>query len=138
MLSDCKNRIISHLYPKLIYLIFAGVHKKINLADDILAWEHERFSIRRLPAFTLSSLKSHRDFQKYTILDTEDNLNIDRLIQNTKIVVEALGRHIYNSSLSEVLGSTYVSSEFPFYINGIHQNLTIFERIQYIHDVHGG
>lgn len=87
----------------------AGVHKKINLAEDILAWEHERFSIRRLPAFTLSSLKSHKDFYRSTILDTEENLNIDRLMQNTKIVVEALGRHIYNSSLRDILGSPYVS-----------------------------
>jgi len=46
------------------------IHKKINLADDYLAWEHERFSIRRLPAFTLSHLNSHKDVHRSTILDT--------------------------------------------------------------------
>lgn len=96
-------------FSKFFNVSFVGVHKKINLADDILAWEHERFSIRRLTAFTLSSLKSHKDFYRSTILDTEENLNIGRLMQNTKIVVEALGRHIYNSSFEEILGSPYVS-----------------------------
>lgn len=47
------------------------VHKKINLADDYLAWEHERFSIRRLPAFTVSHLDSHKSTQRHTILDTQ-------------------------------------------------------------------
>lgn len=84
-----------------------GVHKKINLADDILGWEHERFSIRRLPAFTLSTLKSHKDFRKSTIMDTKENLNVDRLIENTNIIAEALARHIYGISSGKVFGNSW-------------------------------
>lgn len=85
-----------------------GVHKKINLGEDLLAWEHERYSIRRLPAFTLSSLKSHRDSFRGTILDTRENLSLDRLIQNTKVVAEALAGQIYNLSLDGIFEGSLV------------------------------
>lgn len=49
---------------------FKMVHKKINLAEEILAWEHERFSMKRLPAFTLSHLDTHKSADRVTILDT--------------------------------------------------------------------
>ncbi|XP_043257292.1 nicalin-1 isoform X2 [Colletes gigas] len=79
-----------------------GVHKKINLADKSLAWEHERYSMRRLPATTLSTLKSHEDPIRTTILDLMKAGQIDKLYKHTQVVAEALARHIYNLSSSQI------------------------------------
>ncbi|XP_020558450.1 nicalin isoform X3 [Oryzias latipes] len=85
--------VISSQYPE---VKFSMVHKKINLADDMLAWEHERFGIRRLPAFTLSHLPSHRSVQRSSIMDVRPHVDVKRLCRNTKVVAEALARVIYN------------------------------------------
>lgn len=77
-------------------LKFSMVHKKINLADDTLAWEHERFGIRRLPAFTLSHLESHRAALRSSIMDVRPHVELKKLSRNTKIIAEALARVIYN------------------------------------------
>lgn len=86
-----------------------GVHKKINLADELLAWEHERYSIRRLPAFTLSSVKSHRDLSRSTILDTKETLDLDRVVKHTHVIAEALAKQLYNLTNEEVFSKSLVS-----------------------------
>jgi hypothetical protein len=46
------------------------VHKKINLASELLAWEHERFSLNKIPALTISHFKSFKDIDRTTMTDT--------------------------------------------------------------------
>lgn len=79
------------------------IHKKINLGSDTLAWEHERYSIRRLPAFTLSSLKSHKNNSRRSILDTSDALDPKILYRNAQIITKTLVAHLYDYNTSETL-----------------------------------
>ncbi|XP_071965908.1 BOS complex subunit ncln-like [Antedon mediterranea] len=85
------------LYPE---LNTSMIHKKINLADDFLTWEHERFSMRRLPAMTLSHFASYVDPLRNSILDDGTTLDVSVLARNVKIIAEGLARHLYGLSSS--------------------------------------
>ncbi|KAM9384435.1 BOS complex subunit ncln isoform 4-T4 [Pholidichthys leucotaenia] len=100
--------VVTSQYPE---VKFSMVHKKINLADDMLAWEHERFGIRRLPAFTLSHLPSHRLPQRSSIMDVRPHVDVKKLSRNTKMVAEALARVIYNLTEKGAPGDLQIFTE---------------------------
>lgn len=85
------------------------VHRKINLAETFHKWAHERFSMKRVNAFTLSSLESHRDPLRTTIFsehssgssilqsgeDQLDDFILDNIQTNVKILAESLATYIF-------------------------------------------
>ncbi|CAL8080475.1 unnamed protein product [Calicophoron daubneyi] len=94
------------------------VHKKINLNQETLSWEHERFSIHRLPSMTISSWPSVSvaNIWRQTSLDggplssmhQSDRYTKNRgfvsptvLARNTRVVAEALARVLFDLDSSD-------------------------------------
>ncbi|EDW58178.1 BOS complex subunit ncln [Drosophila virilis] len=76
-------------------LTVEGVHKKINLADSKLSWEHERFCMKRYPAFTLSSAKSPGSPFRTTMFKNNESYIVEKLITSVKILAESLACYMY-------------------------------------------
>lgn len=86
-------------------------HQKINLQQSFNKWPHERFSLKRMNGFTLSSVKDYNDPLRTTIftensrtsslLESDSDLDeqiLDNLVTNTKILAESLASYIFFNS----------------------------------------
>ncbi|KFK33877.1 hypothetical protein AALP_AA5G071800 [Arabis alpina] len=72
-------------------------HKKINISNSRVAWEHEQFSRLRVTAATLSELSTPPELLEDagSLSDTRQFVNEDGIIKGVKLVAESLARHIY-------------------------------------------
>jgi len=76
---------------------FSIVHKKINISNPIISWEHEQFSRKRIVAATVSHFGEPPAtlFSRGSILDNLEKSNISLLSQNVALIAEALSKYIY-------------------------------------------
>ncbi|XP_011408653.1 PREDICTED: nicalin-like, partial [Amphimedon queenslandica] len=83
-------------------------HKKIRIGDDALAWSHERFSLRKVPAGTLSHFSHHSDIRRKSMFHT--STDVDGLSASVQLIAESVVRHI----LPEIneMDSNYTSGIF--------------------------
>ncbi|XP_030454754.1 uncharacterized protein LOC115676038 [Syzygium oleosum] len=72
-------------------------HKKINISNSRVAWEHEQFSRHRITAATLSELSTAPGLFENTgsLADSRNIVNEAAVIKSVKLVAESLARHIY-------------------------------------------
>ncbi|XP_073114497.1 uncharacterized protein [Elaeis guineensis] len=72
-------------------------HKKINISNPRVAWEHEQFSRLRITAVTLSELSAAPELLESTggLHDTRDSLDEAAVYRTIRLVAESLAKHIY-------------------------------------------
>ncbi|KAJ6395482.1 hypothetical protein OIU77_020684 [Salix suchowensis] len=72
-------------------------HKKINISNPRVAWEHEQFSRLRVTAATLTELSAPPELLESTggLSDSRHFVNEDAIVRSIKLVAESIARHVY-------------------------------------------
>lgn len=79
-------------------------HKKINISNPRVAWEHEQFSRLRVTAATLSELSSAPEFLENFggLSDNRHFVSEKAILKGVKLVAESLARHIYGHEAKNI------------------------------------
>ncbi|KAF2365628.1 Nicastrin [Trinorchestia longiramus] len=96
------------------------VHRKIDLVNPKQVWQHHLYSIKKLPAATLSALPNGDGTERGSITDTPASVNSSRLVLHTATLHAALLRTIYGGAtpqdmLSQMPDTLSVSSSSVMY-----------------------
>lgn len=73
---------------------FSVVHKKVNISNDEIPWEHEQFSRKHVLGMTLSGNPAPPEYMLRSSL-FEKQADAEILKRNTKFVSEVLARLVY-------------------------------------------
>lgn len=115
--TPSENSVAAQLLRRLKYFSSISPKKNIELVTKkislttVSAWEHEKFNIKRMPAITLSTLPSPSDPARNSILDLPSALDEDELIDNIRLIGEAVLGYILDLPESGPSSDSRVKSE---------------------------
>lgn len=84
-----------------LHIPFEVVHRKINISNPTVYWQHEQFSRKRVVAATLSASRTPQTVWENGGSIFDGGNNVDQAVdlrvleRNIKFIVEALAKHIY-------------------------------------------
>ncbi|KAJ0248248.1 hypothetical protein HA466_0153800 [Hirschfeldia incana] len=108
-------------------------HKKINISNSRVAWEHEQFSRLRVTAATVSELPTPPELLESagSLSDTRQHVNEDAIIKGVKLVAESLARHIYGHQGKDIkiFADNSSLAVNPFYVRSWLDSLSQTPRV---------
>ncbi|CAF0736221.1 unnamed protein product [Didymodactylos carnosus] len=107
--------LLTRLSEKSVYgpLYFDQIHKKILKTSEFVAWEHEKYSWSKMPAFTISHLNTSKTCQHSTISDFKEDVHLSSIDKNFHYISDALIRLLYNTTdlNMSVIDHKYIMSQ---------------------------
>ncbi|XP_073313284.1 uncharacterized protein [Primulina huaijiensis] len=108
-------------------------HKKINISNPRVAWEHEQFSRLRVTAATVSALAVAPDFLESSggLSDNRHFVDEASISRSVKLVAESLARHIYgqDGKNTDIFADNSSLSVNPYYIRSWLEFLSTTPRV---------